>query len=91
MTERKHNFNAGPAVLPYSVLKQVHSQLLDFDQLGLSLMEMSHRSPEFDQVINDAKASLTRLYSIPDTHEVMFLQGGASLQFAMIPLNFDAN
>ncbi|MBV71475.1 MAG: 3-phosphoserine/phosphohydroxythreonine transaminase [Myxococcales bacterium] len=87
MTERKHNFNAGPAALPYSVLEQVHSQLLDFDKLGLSLMEMSHRSPEFDQVINDAKASLTRLYSIPDTHEVMFLQGGASLQFAMIPYN----
>ena len=90
MAERKHNFNAGPAALPFSVLKTVHSELLDFEGAGLSLMEMSHRSHEFDQVIEGAKAALTALYDIPDTHEVMFMQGGASLQFAMIPLNLGA-
>ncbi|MGC6417988.1 MAG: 3-phosphoserine/phosphohydroxythreonine transaminase [Bradymonadia bacterium] len=87
MTKRKHNFNAGPAALPFSVLESVHRELLDFNNNGLSLMEMSHRSPEFDAVINGARDALIRLYSIPDDYDVMFMQGGASLQFAMIPLN----
>ena len=91
MTNRKHNFNAGPTVLPLTVLKTVQSQLLDFKNTGMSLMEMSHRTPVFDDVIVRAKASIAQLYSIPDTHEVMFLQGGAALQFAMIPLNWGTN
>lgn len=91
MTNRKHNFNAGPTVLPLSVLETVQSELLDFKNTGMSLMEMSHRTPVFDDVIVRAKASISELYSVPDTHEVMFLQGGAALQFAMIPLNFGAN
>ena len=90
MTERVHNFNAGPAALPFSVLSTVHQQLLNYDDHGLSLMEMSHRSSEFQAVIDGAQAALTELYNIPDTHEVMFLQGGASLQFAMIPMNLGA-
>ena len=91
MTERVHNFNAGPAALPFSVLNTVHEQLLNYENYGLSLMEMSHRSKEFQAVIDGAQAALTELYDIPDTHEVMFLQGGASLQFAMIPMNFGAH
>jgi phosphoserine aminotransferase len=91
MTNRKHNFNAGPTVLPLSVLETVQSELLNFKNTGMSLMEMSHRTPVFDDVIVRAKASISKLYSIPDTHEVMFLQGGAALQFAMIPLNFGSN
>ena len=87
MSKRVHNFNAGPAALPLSVLKSVQSELVDYQGQGLSVMEMSHRSPTFDGIINDARATLTRLYAIPDTHEVLFLQGGASLQFAMVPMN----
>ena len=88
MTNRKHNFNAGPTVLPLPVLERVQSELLNYGGTGMSLMEMSHRTPTFDDVIVRAKESITKLYEIPDTHEVMFLQGGAALQFAMIPLNF---
>ena len=91
MTNRKHNFNAGPTVLPLPVLEQVQRELLNYGGTGMSLIEMSHRTPTFDDVIVRAKASLTELYNIPDTHEVMFLQGGAALQFAMIPLNFGTN
>ena len=87
MAERKHNFNAGPTALPLSVLKTIESEIVDFQGNGLSLIEMSHRTPEFDEVIVGAKKTLTDLYQIPDTHEVMFLQGGAALQFAMVPLN----
>lgn len=88
MTNRTHNFNAGPTGLPLSVLKTVQSQLLDYGDTGMSLIEMSHRTPVFDDVIVRAKDSISKLYDVPDTHEVMFLQGGAALQFAMIPLNF---
>ena len=88
MTTRRHNFNAGPAALPLSVLEKVQHSIVDFDGHGLSLLEMSHRSPEFSAVIDGARAVLSDLYQIPNTHEVMFLQGGASLQFAMIPFNF---
>jgi phosphoserine aminotransferase len=90
MAKRKHNFNAGPAALPLSVLEQAQSELVDFEGNGVSIMEMSHRSPEFDAVIEGAKAALGRLYDIPDTHEVLFLQGGASLQFAQVPMNLGA-
>ena len=88
MTNRTHNFNAGPTGLPLSVLETVQSQLLDYGDTGMSLIEMSHRTPIFDDVIVRAKESISKLYDVPETHEVMFLQGGAALQFAMIPLNF---
>ena len=88
MTNRTHNFNAGPTGLPLSVLKTVQAQMLNYNETGMSLIEMSHRTPVFDDVIVRAKQSIAELYQIPDTHEVMFLQGGAALQFAMIPLNF---
>jgi len=87
MSERKINFNAGPTALPLAVLQRVQGDLVDFGGMGLSLLEMSHRGAAFGEVIEAAKASITGLYGLPDTHEVMFLQGGASLQFAMIPLN----
>ena len=90
MAKRTHNFNAGPSALPLPVLERAHAELLDFDGLGLSVMEMSHRSPEYGAVIEGAKAAITELYDVPDTHEVLFLQGGASLQFAMVPLNLGA-
>ena len=87
MSERKINFNAGPTALPLAVLEQVQANVVNFEENGLSLMEMSHRSPEFEEVIERTKATLAHLYNLPDTHEVMFLQGGASLQFAMVPMN----
>lgn len=87
MSKRTYNFNAGPAALPLSVLEEVQAELVDYAGLGMSVMEMSHRSPEYEAIIGDARDTLTRLYAIPDTHEVLFLQGGASLQFAMVPLN----
>lgn len=84
---RKHNFNAGPAALPRSVIEQAAADLPDHDGVGISILEMSHRSKAFQAVIDDARATLTRLYALPESHEVLFLQGGASLQFAMVPMN----
>lgn len=85
---RIHNFNAGPAALPLPVLEKVQSELLDFDGTGMSIMEHSHRGKAFDAVHNDAIARLKNLLGIGDEHQVLFLQGGASLQFAMLPHNF---
>jgi len=87
MSDRKINFNAGPTALPLAVLEQVQANLVNFEGNGLSLMEMSHRSKVFGEVIERSKETLSGLYDLPDTHEVMFLQGGASLQFAMVPMN----
>ena len=87
MSDRKHNFNAGPTALPLPVLQTVQKELLNYQGHGLSLIEMSHRSPVFEEVIADTRSNLSDLYDIPETHEVMFLQGGASLQFAMVPMN----
>jgi phosphoserine aminotransferase len=87
MTERIHNFSAGPAALPLEVLKKAQSELVDFMDAGMSLMEMSHRSKEFMQIIESAEASCRRLLNVPDTHAILFLQGGASLQFSMVPMN----
>lgn len=87
MSKRKHNFNAGPAALPLSVLETVQSNLLDHEGLGLSLLEMSHRTPPFEAIIARAAETIGALYGMPDTHEVLFLQGGASMQFAMVPYN----
>ncbi|MGM0606925.1 MAG: 3-phosphoserine/phosphohydroxythreonine transaminase [Candidatus Muiribacteriota bacterium] len=87
MTERIYNFSAGPATLPESVLKEAQENMLNWKGKGLSVMEMSHRSPEFDSIAKDAEARLVKLLNVPDTHKVLFLQGGANTQFAMVPLN----
>lgn len=84
---RVHNFNAGPAVLPLSVLEQARAELLDFHGAGMSIVEMSHRSAAFERVIQQAEADLRSLLGIPAGYKVMFLQGGATLQFAMLAMN----
>ena len=85
---RIHNFNPGPAALPLSVLEEVQENLLDFQGSGMSITEISHRSRQFDDVVNDAVARTKRLLGLDDNFEVLFIQGGASLQFCMIPMNF---
>jgi phosphoserine aminotransferase len=91
MTKRVFNFNPGPAVLPLEVLEQAQSELLDFRGTGMSVMEISHRSKEFEAVIQTAEADLRELLGIPTNYKIMFLQGGASLQFAMLPMNLRAS
>lgn len=88
MTQRAYNFNAGPSALPVEVLEKAQQQLVNFRESGMSIMEMSHRSAIFDEVHNEAIALLKKLYAIPENYEILFLQGGASLQFTMIPMNF---
>ncbi|KAB7664122.1 3-phosphoserine/phosphohydroxythreonine transaminase [Bacillus sp. B1-b2] len=85
--KRAYNFNAGPAALPKAVLQEAQEHLLNFNDTGMSLMELSHRSKEYEAVHNEAKDLLTSLLSIPDNYEILFLQGGASLQFTMVPMN----
>ncbi|MBN2712226.1 MAG: 3-phosphoserine/phosphohydroxythreonine transaminase [Planctomycetes bacterium] len=87
---RVHNFCAGPAALPLPVLEKAQAELLDFNGNGMSLMEMSHRSKAFDEVINTAEANIRKLMGISDDYAVLFLQGGASHQFAMLPMNLMA-
>jgi phosphoserine aminotransferase len=87
---RAHNFNAGPAGLPLEVMQQAQSELLDYKGTGMSIMEMSHRSKEFEAMINEAEADLRELLNVPANYKVIFMQGGATLQFAMIPMNFRA-
>jgi phosphoserine aminotransferase len=84
---RVHNFNAGPAVLPVPVLEQVQRELLDYKGTGMSVMEMSHRTKVFQAIIDDAELRLRQLLGISDDYAVLFLQGGASLQFSMVPMN----
>jgi phosphoserine aminotransferase len=86
--KRIHNFNAGPAALPQVVLEEIQASFLDFGGSGMSITEVSHRSKWFDDVINDAVARVKRLLNIDDRYHVLFMQGGASLQFCMIPMNF---
>ncbi len=81
------NFSAGPAVLPEEVLKEMQQEMLEHGQDGMNVMEMSHRSAMYERIIDGAEQSLRRLLSIPDNYKVLFLQGGASLQFAMVPMN----
>ncbi len=85
--KRIHNFNAGPAALPLPVLEEIQASFLDFNGSGMSITEVSHRSKWFDDVINDAVVRIRRLLNMDETYHVLFLQGGASLQFAMIPMN----
>lgn len=88
---RVYNFSAGPAVLPEEVLKEAAAEMLDYKGSGMSVMEMSHRSKVFDDIIGEAEADLRDLMNIPDNYKVLFLQGGASQQFAMIPMNLMKN
>lgn len=88
---RVYNFSAGPAVLPEEVLREAQEEMLDYKGTGMSVMEMSHRSKAFDEIIQEAQADLRQLMNIPDNYKVLFLQGGASLQFAMIPMNLMKN
>ena len=88
---RVYNFSAGPAVLPEEVLKEAADEMLDYQGSGMSVMEMSHRSKTYDKIIKDAEADLRELMNIPDNYKVLFLQGGASQQFAMIPMNLMKN
>ncbi|MDQ3259013.1 MAG: aminotransferase class V-fold PLP-dependent enzyme, partial [Acidobacteriota bacterium] len=87
MIERIFNFSAGPAVLPVPVLEQAQREMLSLPGVGMSVMEISHRSKEFDDIIHSAEQSLRELMGIPENYRVLFLQGGASLQFSMIPIN----
>lgn len=84
---RVYNFSAGPSMLPEAVLKQAADEMLDYQGSGQSVLEMSHRSKVFDKIIKDAEANLREIMNIPDNYKVLFLQGGGSTQFAMIPLN----
>lgn len=85
---RIYNFSAGPAMLPEEVLEQAAAEMLDYKGSGMSVMEMSHRSKVYQGIIDEAEADLRKLIGIPENYKVLFLQGGATLQFALIPLNF---
>ena len=85
--KRVYNFSAGPSMLPLPVLEKAAAELICYQDSGMSVMEMSHRSPVYDKIIKDAEAALRRLMNIPDNYKVLFLQGGASTQFAAVPLN----
>src|SRR6476469_3346465 len=87
MTERIFNFSAGPAVLPLPVLEEAQRDLLSLPGVGMSVMEISHRSKTFDEISGSAESGLRELLGIPANYHVLFLQGGASLQFSMVPMN----
>ena len=84
---RVYNFSAGPSMLPLPVLEKAAAELVCYGESGMSVMEMSHRSPDYKAIINDAEAMLRKLMNIPDNYKVLFLQGGASTQFAAVPMN----
>ncbi|HSB28483.1 MAG TPA: 3-phosphoserine/phosphohydroxythreonine transaminase [Pyrinomonadaceae bacterium] len=88
MTERIFNFSAGPAVLPVPVLEEAQRDMLSLPGVGMSVMEISHRSKTFDNIISEAEAGIRELLGVPDNYRILFLQGGASLQFSMLPINF---
>ncbi|MDD2217418.1 MAG: 3-phosphoserine/phosphohydroxythreonine transaminase [Eubacteriales bacterium] len=87
MSERVYNFSAGPSMLPVDIMEDVAKNLLNYNGCGQSVMEMSHRSKEFEKILNDAEANLREIMNIPDNYKVLFLQGGGTLQFSMVPLN----
>ena len=84
---RVYNFSAGPAMMPTEVMERAQAEMLDWHGTGMSIMEVSHRGKDYTGVAQKAEADLRQLLAIPDNYKVLFLQGGASLQFAMIPLN----
>jgi phosphoserine aminotransferase len=88
MTKRIYNFSAGPAILPAPVLEKAQEELLSLDGIGMSVMEISHRSTHFETILESAKQGIRELLNIPTNYQILFLQGGASLQFSMIPQNF---
>ena len=87
MSNRIYNFSSGPATLPYEVLQQAGKDIINYKDMGMGIMEMSHRSKEFMAVAQAAETNLRALLQIPDNYKVLFMQGGASSQFFMIPLN----
>ena len=89
--DRVYNFSAGPSMLPVEVLESVRDNLLNYEGSGMSVMEMSHRSKVFEKIYNEAEANLRELMGIPDNYKVLFIQGGATLQFAMLPMNLMRN
>ncbi|MCF0245595.1 MAG: 3-phosphoserine/phosphohydroxythreonine transaminase [Ileibacterium sp.] len=89
MSQKIYNFSAGPACLPEWVLKKAADEMLDANQSGMSVMEMSHRSSDFENILKDTKDRLRRLMNIPEDYEILFLQGGGNLQFTMVPMNFN--
>ena len=88
---RIYNFSAGPAMLPEEVLQEAANDMLNYHDSGMSVMEMSHRSKTYQAIIDEAEADLRKLLNIPENYKVLFLQGGATLGFAMIPMNFMFN
>ncbi len=88
MTKRIYNFSAGPAILPLEVLEKARDELLSLNGIGISVMEISHRSVDFEKILELAKQGIRDLLDIPDNYQILFLQGGATLQFSMIPMNF---
>ena len=88
---RVYNFSAGPAVLPEEVLKEAAAEMLDYKGTGMSVMEMSHRSKAYQAIIDEAEADLRTLLNIPENYKVLFMQGGASQQFAAVPMNLMKN
>src|SRR5688572_17860385 len=87
-SERIYNFSSGPAVLPLEVLERAQSEMLSLGGSGMSVMEMSHRSKHFEPILEAARGGIRELLQVPDNYEILFLQGGARLQFSMIPMNF---
>src|SRR4051794_35790419 len=87
MTERIYNFSAGPATLPLPVLERAREELLSLGGIGMSVMEISHRSKHFAPVLESAESGIRELLSVPENYHILFLQGGASLQFSMVPMN----
>ena len=91
MYDRSYNFSAGPATMPVAVLEEIRDEMLNYRGSGMSVMEMSHRSKVFQEIYDNAEADLRKLMNIPDNYKVLFIQGGATLQFSMIPLNLMKN
>ena len=88
---RVYNFSAGPAMLPEEVLKEIQAELLNYNNSGMSVMEMSHRSKPYEKILNDAIADLKEILNVPDNYKIIFVQGGASQQFAAVPMNLMKN
>jgi len=91
ITERVYNFSAGPSMLPLEVMELAAEQLTNYNGCGMSVMEMSHRSKEFEEILHSAESNLRKIMNIPDNYKVLFLQGGATLQFSMVPMNLLRN
>ena len=85
--KRVYNFSAGPSMLPRPVLEKAQSEMLCYGDSGMSVMEMSHRTPEFEEILHGAEDSLRKLMNVPSNYKILFLQGGASTQFASVPMN----